>query len=71
MTKEEYHDLKEWFYDGKATPDLLMDHIIELYYDNLELMTKVQDLQGRIYELEATLDGPPNKTGWMDELIGE
>lgn len=50
MTREEYHDLKEWFYDGKATPDLLMGHIIDLYYENL-------DLQGRIHELEETLDG--------------
>lgn len=57
MTREEYHDLKEWFYDGKATPDLLMGHIIDLYYENLDLQTKIQELEGRIYELEETLDG--------------
>lgn len=57
MTREEYDRLRLAVSNRTADVFDAMDAVIDLFYDNLELQTKVQELQGRIYELEETLDG--------------
>lgn len=63
MTREEYDRLFYAVRTGTVDAFVVMDAVIDLFYDHLELQTKVQELQGRIYELEEMLDAQPT---WDD-----